>query len=80
MAIAQPKPGMFLDDEELSQLTGRRMKSRQILWLREEGIPFRVSATGHPVVTRSTIEGRPSAQETLQDSGKWIPRVLQGGR
>jgi len=50
---------LFLTDEEIATLTGRRLKSKQIEWLRKEGIPFRTSATGHPVVTRSTIDGRP---------------------
>lgn len=72
---------LFLDDAELAQLTGRRMKSRQIEWLKVEGVPFRVSATGHPVVTRAAVEGRqeqpqPAAPAKVQG---WTPRVITRG-
>jgi hypothetical protein len=49
---------MFLEPEELARLTGRKMKSLQIVWLRTSGIPFWVSATGHAVVPRSAIDER----------------------
>ena len=48
----------FLTDDEVRQLTGRALKSYQTQWLRDQGVPFRISATGHPVVVRSVIEGR----------------------
>lgn len=68
---------LFLDDTELIKLTARKFKSKQIEWLRAEGIPFRVNATGHPVVTRAVVEGR----ETHMPPQKlgWTPRVI-GGR
>lgn len=66
--------GLFLDDAELVQLTARRFKSKQIEWLRAAGIPFRVSATGHPVVTRAAIEGRTPEPETKRTG--WTPRVV----
>lgn len=65
---------LFLTDEQLQQLTGRRHKSRQIEWLKSEGIPFRVNATGHAVVTRGAIEGRTEGQE--QTPRRWMPRVV----
>lgn len=64
---------MFLTKDELVTLTGRKNKSNQIEWLRRSGIPFRVNATGHPVVTKAAIEGRAEAQHTDR---KWTPRVL----
>ncbi len=64
---------MFLTEEELVKLTGRRMKSHQINALRTMGVPFRVNASGHPVVTRSSIEGR---KEEPVPRPKWTPRVL----
>lgn len=68
---------LFLTDEELAQLTGRRLKSRQIQWLRQNGIPFRVNATGHPVVTRSAVEPRPAAGEQEQPPRRrWTPKVV----
>lgn len=69
---------LFLDDSELVTLTGRRMKSRQIEWLRDAGIPFRVNATGHPVVTRAAIEGRQPAEQSAPQPNAWTPRVVGG--
>lgn len=66
---------LFINEKELSKLTGRKMKSLQITWLRTEGIPFRVSATGHPVVTRAAVEGRKPEPET-QPKNTWVPRVV----
>jgi len=72
---------VFLTDEQLARLTGRRMKSLQIRWLKAAGIPFRVNATGHPVVTRAAIEGRQEqqAQPAPQKVQGWQPRVIAGG-
>lgn len=64
---------LFLTDEEIATLTGRRIKSKQIDWLKRQGIPFRTNATGHPVVTRSSIEGQP---ERLSLDKPWTPRVI----
>lgn len=69
---------LFLDDAQLRQLTGRSQKSRQIAWLRAEGIPFRVNATGHPVVTWSAVEGRREAGAP-SPAASWTPRVIAGG-
>ncbi|RST54143.1 DUF4224 domain-containing protein [Variovorax sp. DXTD-1] len=67
---------LFLSDEELIVLTGFTWKSKQIRWLQSEGIPFRKSATGHPVVTRSAIEGRPVPAQEAQPVRGWVPRVV----
>jgi hypothetical protein len=65
---------LFLDDGELHRLTGRSQKSRQIEWLRAAGVPFRVNATGHPVVTRAAVEGK---QQTEPEQARgWTPRVI----
>ncbi len=63
----------FLEREEIERLTGFSWKSKQIEWLREQGIPFHVAATGHPAVVRSTIEGRKEAAEAPE---RWVPRVV----
>ncbi|WP_062469151.1 DUF4224 domain-containing protein [Variovorax boronicumulans] len=72
---------MFLTDQELERLTGYKIKSRQIAWLRSQGIPFRVSGTGHPVVTRVAIEG-PSISLPAASPAPipWVPAVLQRER
>jgi Domain of unknown function (DUF4224) len=64
----------FLSELELIKLTGRRMKSRQIAWLRVQGIAFRINATGHPVVTWATVEGR-QEQLPAQNAPTWEPRA-----
>jgi len=63
----------FLNDEEICALTGRKIKSLQITALRSMGIPYFVNATGHPVVTRSAIEGKKEKEEPK----KWAPNVLR---
>ncbi len=65
---------LFLEDDQIARLTGRKTKTKQIEWLRREGIPFRVNARGHPIVTRSVIEGTgPQAKEQPRT---WMPRVI----
>lgn len=49
--------GMFLNLDELAELTGRKLKSKQIEALRRMGVPFRVNAVGRPVVASAAIEG-----------------------
>lgn len=65
---------LFLTPEEIAACTGRKMKSRQIMALRDMGVPFRINATGHPVVTRSAIEGSKEVVEPIKKT--WVPRVL----
>lgn len=60
---------MFLDSEELIELTGWRRKSTQIVQLKKMGIPFFVNASGHAVVARTAIEG----QKTKAEPKKWVP-------
>jgi hypothetical protein len=64
---------LFLEDDELAKLTGYKIKSKQIEWLKAAAIPFRVSATGHPVVTRGAIEGR---KEEPAKPPRWVPSVV----
>ncbi len=66
----------LLGDADLVQLTGRKQKSRQIEWLRDAGIPFRINATGHPVVTWTAVEGRQAEPEAAPQPKGWSPRVI----
>ncbi|MFM0526310.1 DUF4224 domain-containing protein [Paraburkholderia strydomiana] len=69
---------MFLSIEELAQLTGRRVKTKQIDALRSMGIPFFVNALGRAVVARAAIEGKaPSSGERVVRAS-WQPRVVAG--
>ena len=63
---------LFLDRDELVQLTGRKRPSSQIKWLREHGYPVEVSAAGRPIVLRAEVERRLSTEETpKRRSPRW---------
>lgn len=66
---------MFLNDDDIAVLTGRKVKAKQIEALRLMGVAFFVNAIGKPIVARSTIEGRPGSAAT-QPKPAWCPNVL----
>lgn len=66
---------MFLTDEELATLTGRKTKRKQIEALRKMAIPFWVNAVNAPVVARAAIEGTRSPAEPPKE--RWVPNVLK---
>jgi hypothetical protein len=66
---------VFLDKDDIVALTNRKAKGKQIDILRRMGIPFFVNSTGHPVVTRSAVEGKPEAEQPVKRA--WVPKVLQ---
>jgi hypothetical protein len=47
---------MFLTREEIKQLTGYRIPSAQIRWLRSEEFKFKVAADGRPRVLKTEVE------------------------
>lgn len=57
----------FLEGWEIAELTGRKIKSKQVEALRRMGMPFFVNASGKPVVVRSAIEGRMEAKKLTTD-------------
>lgn len=61
----------FLDSEELSTLTGRRVRRLQIETLRRMGLPFWVNAAGRPVVPRSAIDGKRETRTPTKRA--WTP-------
>lgn len=67
----------FLTQEEISELTGRKVRSKQIEALRQMGLAFWVNPVGRAVVTRSSIEGR--AIRAPAAPKKTIPRLLRTG-
>jgi hypothetical protein len=64
---------LFLNEAELVKLTGFKIKSKQIVRLRAQGIPFQVNASGHPVVTRAAVEGR---REPVAAEPGWMPGLV----
>lgn len=66
---------MFLNADELAELTGRKVKSKQIEALRRMGVPFRVNAVGKPVVATSVIEGSKAPAPAPAPAKVWeMPR------
>ncbi len=64
---------LFLNTEELRQLTGFAIKSRQIGQLRKMGIPFRINGCGKPVVTAAAVVA--IAEQNIPKSS-WQPAIL----
>jgi hypothetical protein len=61
---------MFLSSQDISELTGRKTKSKQIEALLRMGLPFWGNAIGKPVVTLTALEGRrESPQEKVWTVG-----------
>lgn len=65
---------VFLEADAIVELTGRKLKSKQIEALRVMGLPFFVNATGHPVVARCVAEGKKEAEPIKRT---WVPKVLK---
>lgn len=66
---------LFLTDDEVARLSGRKLRSAQVKALRQMGIPFFVNAAGRAIVARAAIEGRSApVAETLARG--WSPSVL----
>jgi hypothetical protein len=59
----------FLSCNDLCELTGRKVKSKQIEALRKMGVAFFVNACGKPVVAVAAVEGRKVAPQPKQ----WSP-------
>lgn len=66
----------FLEQSEIFELTGRKLKSLQVQALRQMGVPFFINAIGRPVVTRTAIEGK-TAQAAPLEKGAWVPPGLR---
>jgi hypothetical protein len=47
---------VFLNPDQLAELTGLRQSAAQLRWLRKNGITHYVRADGRPIVVRSAIE------------------------
>jgi len=67
----------FLTSDEIAELTGRKVRAKQIEALRQMGIAFWVNPVGRPVIARIAIEGRSSAAQT--PAAKVVPRLFRTG-
>lgn len=62
----------FLEEDSLQRLTGWKLKSKQIEWLRTNAIPYRINGRGEPVVLWSDIE----RNHLVKAPEDWNPNVL----
>ena len=65
----------IMTEEQLKDYVGSSKKSRQIQWLKDNGIPFRVKVTGHPVVLWADIGGRKHDAE--DNAGSWFSNAVK---
>lgn len=54
---------MFLNSDEVAQLTGCKMPGYQCRWLSKNGYRFERASNGRPVVLRSHVESRLSGMD-----------------
>jgi Domain of unknown function (DUF4224) len=66
----------FLSKEDVATLTGAKHKSKQIVQLRAQGIPFTLTCDGRPIVARSNVEGG-NRQTEKAPAKRWQPTVLR---
>jgi hypothetical protein len=66
---------MFLTNENLFELTGRKTKAKQIEALLRMKLPFWINAIGRPVVTVAAVEGR---NEVSKEKVWVMPRTSRG--
>ena len=69
---------LFLNDEQITELTGRKIRRLQCEALRIMGIPFHINMAGKPIVCRSALEGR--RPDYNQPPQEWQPAVLGHGK
>lgn len=60
------REGVFLNSDQLSELTERKRAKEQIAWLSANGFRFVVSAAGNPRVLVSEVEARLSSKTPKQ--------------
>lgn len=69
---------MFLSDEQVIKLTGRKTKKLQCEHLKRLGIPFHQNAAGKPVVCRVHVEGMaPAANDPAPEPAIWKSNKLK---
>ncbi len=62
---------MFLNTDEVADLTGYKQCSRQIAQLKVQRIPFHINSAGHPKVARAILEGQ--RQPEIPKTKTWSP-------
>lgn len=71
--MATEARGLFLNRDELRELTGRRQRLKMIAWLTTSGYRFEVAADGWPRVLRAALEARLLPQDRRRVAPKSEP-------
>ena len=66
---------IFLAQDDIAILTGKKKKSCQVDQLREMGILFYINAAGRPVVPVASVEERDFSHKTQKK--EWQPALLK---
>jgi hypothetical protein len=69
---------MFLTREEINQLTGYKIPSAQIRWLRSEEFKFKIAADGYPRVLKSEVEFQMGHGSDIINKNKKIKPDIEG--
>jgi hypothetical protein len=56
--------GTFLTRDELNELTGAKLRKKQIAWLQRRGWEYELNCLGWPVVLRAMVEGKMGASDS----------------
>jgi hypothetical protein len=68
---------MFMSHEELIELTGYKLASKQAEMLKRQRIPFHTNKCGHPKVAKATLEGRKAEEKKTETwSPSWAAKAL----
>lgn len=59
VAVRKVETDTFLTDSEVKDMTGYGIKSKQIEYLRNNGLPHFISASGNPRVPRAILHSSP---------------------
>ena len=65
---------MFLNNNDIKDLTGYKNPKKQIVWLRQEGFNFRVGADGRPRVLKKEVESQMTNHVKVSESHKVLNR------
>ncbi len=70
---------VFLSDDDMAKLTGRKRRAAQVAALKAMAVPFRVNAAGWPVVPVSAVDGIFRQPEKVK-TGWQSDKVIDGKR
>jgi len=62
----------FLSHEQVCELTGAKIKARQIAILKANGIPHTIKASGWPCVIAANL--MPHMKQKIEAPSEWRPR------